>query len=80
MMFTRPQYPAIRSIINAANNVATETSPIAKTVNNDNNRYHNNDNSVSEKQIMHDQDQMLAIIVAAGWKVTDDKNTLYIDL
>ncbi|PWA74050.1 AT hook, DNA-binding motif-containing protein [Artemisia annua] len=29
---------------------------------------------------MHYEDQMLAIIVAAGWKVTDDKDPVYIDL
>ncbi|PWA53795.1 AT hook, DNA-binding motif-containing protein [Artemisia annua] len=63
--------------MNVAYNVATATSPIAKTANN---HYHNNDNSVSEKQIMHDQDQMIAIIVAGGWKVTDDKDPVYIDL
>ena len=28
---------------------------------------------------MHDQDQMLAILVQAGWNVSDGKDPVYID-
>ncbi|PWA56638.1 Acyl-CoA N-acyltransferase [Artemisia annua] len=69
-VFKRTRRQVLR--LNAVNNVATETPPVANTVN-------NNDNSILEKQAMHDQDQMLAILVQAGWNVSDGKDPVYID-